>query len=293
MIDDAMSVATAFERLGVDLSAASSQSVAGGCISSGRRVQVPDGRSFFVKRSTRLPADMFPAEATGLAAMHSLDAIRVPKPYAVNAPEAQERFIVMEWIPSGSSTNASAVELGRSLAHMHRTGRGRAFGFSIDNYIGSTRQPNEEDTSWLAFFSEKRLGFQTRLALDSGKLDASIASQIEEIQRRLSALLPDTDHPALLHGDLWAGNYMIDDRGNPVLIDPATYYGHREADLAMTRLFGGFPSAFYNAYEEEWPLEPGFDERADLYNLYHMLNHLNIFGSGYLGSVRSIVNRFR
>jgi len=236
---------------------------------------------------------MFPAEAVGLSAMHSVGTIRVPEPLAVNAPEAMERFIVMEWIETGSSSSDAATILGRGLAEMHLRGRGDEFGFSMDNYIGSTPQPNDKSSDWLRFFAEKRIGFQVKLALDSGKLDSRLASDVEYIQSRLSQLLPDTDHPALLHGDLWGGNHMVDDRGKPVLIDPATYYGHREADLAMTRLFGGFPRAFYEAYEDTWPVEPGFNERADLYNLYHMLNHLNIFGGGYLGSVRSIVQSYR
>jgi fructosamine-3-kinase len=176
---------------------------------------------------------------------------------------------------------------------MHRQGRGESFGFPMDNYIGSTPQPNERHSDWHEFFAQQRLGFQVKLALDSGKLDSGLAGDIERIQSRLPDLLPNTDHPALLHGDLWGGNYMVDSNGDPVLIDPATYYGHREADLAMTQLFGGFRNAFYEAYEEEWPLERGFSERADLYNLYHMLNHLNIFGGGYLGSVRSIVRGYR
>ena len=166
------------------------------------------------------------------------------------------------------------------------------YGFPIDNYIGSTPQINTPKDSWVDFFRECRLHPQVRWAYDAGYLERSAMRQADAIMERLETLLPEPDHPSLLHGDLWGGNFMTGPDGKAWLIDPATYVGHREADLAMTELFGGFAPAFYSAYRQIANVDPEYDDRRDLYNLYHLLNHVNLFGYSYVGSVLRTLDRF-
>lgn len=292
-VTDAPTVEDALRRIaGEAADVASQRAVAGGCIAGGRRVTLADGRSFFVKQGASLPPSMFAAEARGLEALASERGPRVPRVEAYWAGD-DGGYIVLEWIEQGGRGPGFAEAFGRALAALHGERRVERFGFDGDNYIGSTPQPNGWMESWHDFFRERRIGFQTRLARDRGLLDAADARAIEAILGRLESLLSAPEHPSVLHGDLWGGNYLVDARGEAVLIDPATYYGHREADLAMTELFGGFPPGFYRAYDEAWPLDPGYRDRVDLYNLYHLLNHANIFGGGYVSSVRSIVARYR
>lgn len=265
-------------------------SVGGGCIANGQRLVFPDGRKLFLK-SGPLSAVMFTAEAAGLACLAgSGTRVHVPRPLAVG-PES-DPYLLLESVESGERGPAYADELGVGLVEIHRTSNDRGYGFDHDSFIGSTPQSNEWSKHWIEFFGEQRLRFQLEIARRNGRLDGRLGTAIESIIDRLGDLLPEPERSSLIHGDLWGGNLMSRDDGVPVLIDPAVYYGHREADLAMTRLFGGFPARFYDSYREAWPLEPGFDERVDLYNLYHMLNHLNLFGGGYLGGVQSIVRRY-
>jgi len=266
-------------------------SVGGGCISNGQKLEFPDGRALFLKQARGLPEGMFAKEAQGLAALREPDVIRVPQPLAIGSEEGVP-FLLLEWIETGTRGPQFAERLGRRLADLHRFSGDGQFGFAFDNYIGSTPQPNGVRASWIEFFAERRLRFQLTLAAEKQRVDRAVQREIEQVIDRLPQLLPEPEQPSLLHGDLWGGNLMVDDHGDPVLIDPAPYFGHREADLAMTRLFGGFPSLFYASYQESWPLSDGFEERVDLYNLYHLLNHLNLFGSGYLSSVRSIAGAY-
>jgi fructosamine-3-kinase len=270
--------------------------VAGGCIANGQRLDFSDGSRLFLKQSATLPPKMFAAEAHGLAALSNGDGPRVPQPLAHSPVDGgrggASGFLVTEWIDSGRPGSSYSERFGRELAALHETNTAERFGFSEDNYIGSTPQPNRWTSSWSEFFREQRIGAQVRLARDHGRIGVPLALRIESILARLDALLPAPRCPALLHGDLWGGNAMCDSAGAPVIFDPAVYYGHPEADLAMTELFGGFGPRFYRAYDEVSPLEPGYAERRDLYNLYHMLNHVNLFGSGYLGSVTSIVRSY-
>jgi protein-ribulosamine 3-kinase len=265
--------------------------VAGGCISNGTRLDLSDGTSLFMKESRRLPPGMFRAEAQGLGALRS-DHVRVPQPLAYGQGE-RYGFVLMEWIDSGSKRADFDTLLGAGLAELHRGRQCPRAGFDGDNYIGSTPQENPWTGSWIAFFREHRIGFQLRLAVRRNRLDGPSAKGIERLMQRLEELLPEVDQKSILHGDLWGGNVMVGSDGGAVLIDPAVYYGHREADLAMTELFGGFSRRFYDAYREAWPLVPGYSDRRDLYNLYHLLNHLNIFGGSYLSSVNGIVARYR
>jgi fructosamine-3-kinase len=267
--------------------------VSGGCIANGTRVELSTGTRLFLKESSTLPSAMFPAEARGLSALRCADGPRVPTPLATSEDGARISFIVMEYVESGRPASGFHERFGRELAGLHTARTSGKCGFDSDNFIGSTAQPNHWTGGWVEFFSEHRLCHQQRLARDRGLIGDGLSAAIDSIRGRLASLLVEQAPLSLLHGDLWSGNYMCDSDGAPVLIDPAVYFGHREADLAMTELFGGFSRAFYRAYDEAFPLEPGYEERRDLYNLYHMLNHLNIFGGGYLGSVTSIVGRYR
>ena len=238
---------------------------------------------------------MFTAEAAGLNALSAVSALSasppVPAPLAWGC-EGRLSFLIMEEVVPGRLENGASF--GRALSELHRHGRRDTCGFDGENRIGSNPQPNPGVKSWHQFFGEHRLLFQWSLARRNGYGDPSTEKAMESVIKRLPDLLPDVDggKPSLLHGDLWGGNWMAGADGRAYLIDPAVYYGHREADLAMTELFGGFPSGFRRGYEESWPLNPGFPERRDLYNLYHLLNHLNLFGSTYWGGVRSIISSY-
>jgi protein-ribulosamine 3-kinase len=292
MIRDARTIDEAVQQLyGPKVRVVRQVGVAGGCIANGTRLELSDGHSLFAKQSETLPSQMFAAEALGLAAMRSDRGPRIPQPLAVSTTP-HSGFILMEWISSGRPDTGFYEKFGRKLARMHHSLVGDRFGFESDNYIGSTEQRNEWSENWCEFFASRRIGFQARLARDRGRTDAGLSRSIDSLINRIDTLLTEPEHPALLHGDLWGGNFLCDDSGEPVLIDPAVYYGHPEADLAMTELFGGFSPEFYRAYGDEKRLEPGYAERRDLYNLYHMLNHLNIFGGSYSGSVRSIVSHY-
>ncbi len=306
LITDVPTVEEALSRhTGRNIEVVSRTPVSGGCIANGVRLDASDECSYFLKQSATLPPAMFLAEALGLRALRSRGGPRVPQPIAVFPGESvqagpgrepnraeQGSFVLMEWIETGRPGGGFHRRFGQQLARMHDELTGERFGFPKDNFIGSTPQPNSWRDSWCEFFAEVRLGFQVRLAVDHGRVDARTAQNIESIMRRAGEFLVEPAAPSLLHGDLWGGNYLCDATGEPVLIDPATYYGHPEADLAMTELFGGFRPDFYRAYEAESPLAPGYKTRKDLYNLYHMLNHLNIFGGSYLGSVQSIAARY-
>jgi fructosamine-3-kinase len=213
-------------------------------------------------------------------------AIRVPRP-VVHGVAGDRAFLVLEWLPL--SGQGSSAELGRRLAKLHLA-TWQSFGWWRDNTIGATPQPNPAEQDWLVFFRQHRLGYQLRLAERNGA-SAKLLSQAERLLAELHSFFPGyLPAPSLLHGDLWSGNYGFAD-GEPVLFDPAVYYGDREADLAMTELFGGFPPDFYAAYRESWPLDPGYAIRKTLYNLYHILNHFNLFGGGYAVQAQGMVER--
>lgn len=259
--------------------------VGGGCISNGQTLTSQSGKTFFLKTNPETPADMFAREAEGLAALQVDHGPRVPQPLLYGAD-----FILLEDLaPAPRQPDYWAV-FGRQLAHVHLHTQTR-FGFEHDNYIGSTQQPNPWTEDGYQFFAEQRLLYQARLAQQKGLLSPGDLHTVEKIAARLPDLVPP--QPAsLLHGDLWSGNAITDARGAPAIIDPAVHYGWAEAELAMTVLFGSFPSLFYQAYEEVRPLEPGAFSRFPIYNLYHLINHLNIFGRGYLGQVQAVLRRF-
>ena len=276
------------QSLGRRVAPGPAERVGGGSISECVRWD-SEGGALFVKRGPEDRFEMFSAEADGLCELAGASALRVPRVLGVGTAPGQA-FLALEWIEFGSATSRTDSALGAGLAQLHRVTAPR-FGWHRDNTIGATPQPNDWTDDWPGFFAARRLGFQLDLVERH-----SYGGRLIERGRLLCELLAaffDSDHPqpSLLHGDLWGGNWAADASGDPVIYDPAVYYGDREADLAMTQLFGGFGRAFYQAYEAEWPLAPGAPRRVDLYNLYHVLNHLNLFGGGYGAQAEAMIGR--
>lgn len=293
MISDCPTVEAALQAIaGAPVEIASTNRVPGGCIANGRRVELTTGQRYFVKQGTNLPLTMFGAEAAGLEALRAARGPRVPEPLAYWEGSGT-RFLITEFVETGPRRSGFFDRLGRELAHLHCATPAERFGFVRNNYIGSTPQDNTWNDSWCDFFAERRLAHQIQLAADTGRADRAMVAGVGSIISRIAQLVPEPVEPALLHGDLWSGNQIPDENGDPVLIDPAVYYGHPEADLAMTELFGGFGPGFLSGYNEVSPIDAGYSGRRDLYNLYHLLNHLNLFGAGYAGQVRSVIQRYR
>jgi len=275
--------------------------VGGGCIGDARKAVFRDGSRVFVKSLEGAPG-MFQCEAKGLQALAGSGAIRVPEVLAVG-----EDGLVLEWIESAPRKRHFFDSFGRSFAALHAC-RGPASGFPHDNFIGSTPQVNTplngnwealaasiqpagDGSDWPEFFLQRRLRFQVLLASERGH-GQELGRLLGHAEKRIVEWIAEAvEPPSLLHGDLWSGNFMVDEKGEACLIDPAVYYGHREADLAMTNLFGGFDDRFYQAYNEALPLSPGYDRRLPVYQLYHLLNHLNLFGGAYYSQCVGILQR--
>jgi fructosamine-3-kinase len=265
--------------------------VGGGSISAAWKVELADGRRLFVKSNRAALGGLFEREVEGLRALEAAGALRVPRD-AVAGLAGPTAWIAMEAIETGAPPASFWSDFGTGLARLHREAVAGRFGFTHDNFIGATPQPNDWMEDWVDFWRRQRLGFQLRLARESGRSDAELARLGDRLLDRLEVLLGGAEGPAsLLHGDLWSGNFLVASSGEPVLVDPACYYGHREADLAMTHLFGGFDARFYAAYEASWPLPRGHAGRRPVYELYHLLNHLNLFGGGYLGRCLAVARR--
>jgi len=275
------------ELTGKPFAPAPPQSIGGGCINAAVRLSDAD-RSFFVKVNAADRLDMFEAERDGLDELASAEAIRVPIAIAVGSDRTQS-WLILEDIAFGRPGPGSSRRAGRALAALHRH-TAPAFGWRRDNTIGATPQPNDWTDSWTDFWREHRLGFQLRLAADKG-YGGRLQGLGEQLLTRFDALIDHAPPASLLHGDLWGGNIGYAGDGEPVIYDPAVYYGDREADIAMTELFGGFGSEFYAGYREAWPLDPGYPVRRMLYNLYHVLNHLNLFGGGYGAQAEGMMQR--
>ncbi len=266
------------------------RNVSGGCINQG--YCLTDGqRTYFVKLNQAERVAMFEAEAMGLQQLQATATLRVPTPICWGVDENQS-YIVLEWLELGRGNRQAWAAMGRQLATLHRVsgeqGKGSGYGWDRNNTIGSTPQLNPWTANWTTFFRDHRLGYQFQLAQHRG-------GHFPQQQRLLEAvphLLADHDPlPSLLHGDLWSGNAAITNNGEPTIFDPATYRGDREADLAMTELFGGFPPEFYQGYAEIFPLADGYPQRKILYNLYHILNHFNLFGGGYESQANQMIDR--
>ncbi|MDO9140164.1 MAG: fructosamine kinase family protein [Methylobacter sp.] len=264
------------------------QPLAGGDINAAYRLQAEE-RSFFVKLNHPERLAMFEAEAAGLEALSQTQTLRVPQ-FIVCGQSADHAFLVLEYFALSRLHSRSVQLLGHQLAQLHRQTQDY-FGWHCDNTIGSTVQLNGRYQDWPSFWSEQRLGQQLSLAAAHG-YGGRLQTQGAKLCASLAPLFSDySPQPALVHGDLWGGNVAADEQGNPVIYDPACYFGDRETDLAMTELFGGFSPAFYQAYQEAYPLDPGYERRKTLYNLYHSLNHLNLFGRGYLHQAESMIDR--
>jgi fructosamine-3-kinase len=269
----------------------SARSLSGGDINAAFLVELADRRKVFVKSHPRAPSTMFAAEARGLAWLREARALRIPEVLAVSeSSDEGHRFLALEYIESRPQTRGFEEALGRGLAALHRYGA-PCFGLDHDNFIGSLEQPNQPRPTWHVFYRDQRLEPQLRRASDHGLADASLRADFDTLFDRLEALVGPEEKPSRLHGDLWGGNLYTGDQGEPCLIDPAVYGGHREIDLAMMRLFGGFGSRVFDAYAEAWPLAPGADDRVALYQLYPLLVHVNHFGAGYVGQLSRALQR--
>ena len=276
------------QNLGFSGSPVSIRPCAGGCIHDSTVWQFAGGERIFVKFSAEPEGRrMLEAEFDALKCIASTRTVRCPAPLlAIEVPE-RGYALVLEFLELGPLNRSAASQLGEALAHLHQC-KANTFGFGRDNFIGRTPQRNSEVSDWGEFFWQHRIRYQLELARSRGYSTLPLPSKIEfAIRNALSAHAP---HPSLLHGDLWGGNAAALPDGTPVIFDPASYYGDRETDLAFTEMFGGFPAEFYQAYEASFPMDLGYRERKSLYNLYHYLNHLNLFGSSYLNSCHEILN---
>ncbi len=270
-ITEAISRAT-----GQPFTLAQRRSVSGGCINQGYCLESNE-QAYFVKLNQAHQVKMFAAEALGLKQIAATQTIRVPQPVCHGVSEGHS-YLVMEWLNFGHGTVEAWKAMGQQLAALHHHGGSEFFGWDEDNTIGSTPQLNPWTADWATFFAEYRLGYQLQLAQRRKEF---FPCPEEIIQQAKEGLRERSPRPALVHGDLWSGNVAVLTSGEPVILDPATYYGDPEVDLAMTELFGGFPAAFYQGYSEGSPLDAGYQSRKTLYNLYHILNHFNLFGGGY------------
>ena len=269
----------------------SSRSISGGCINQTLALTLSNGETVFLKYNDHPPDGMFEKEALGLNLMRqSENGPRIPKVIAL--PEGPNpHFLIIEYIEEGPG-NDYYERFAQSLASMHLTTQDH-YGLDHDNFIGSTEQINTPETDGMTFFREHRLRFQQKLARERGLLPVATDKKIDQLCDQLDQHLNlSGEQPALVHGDLWSGNTFADNTGHPCLVDPAVHFGLRETDLAMTELFGRLPQSFYDAYRDVFPQNPGYEERKQIYNLYHLLNHLNLFGGSYLASVESTVDSF-
>ncbi len=279
---------------GEPLVVGASQLIGGGCINTAYKIDTGP-RQLFIKINQASNLDMFEAEAEGLLGMTRTNSICVPKPVCSGVAD-KNAYLAMEYVSLTGQGNPS--QLGENLAAMHRADQAcnlspnsPRYGWHRNNTIGSTPQINTWSDDWVAFWAEHRLAYQLDLAAHNGA-GRPLLQQGTQLRESLPVFFADyCPAPSLLHGDLWSGNYAFGEKGHPIIFDPAVYYGDREADLAMTELFGGFPAAFYAAYKSTWPLDAGYSVRKTLYNLYHVLNHFNLFGGTYLLQAEDMIKQ--
>ena len=274
------------QATGKQFEIADTRSVSGGCINQGYKIGSKDTK-YFVKLNQADRVEMFAAEALGLKQMSATQTIVVPQPICWGTAD-NSSYIVLQWLDLGSGNNQSWIEMGRQLANMHRQGTQKRFGWERNNTIGSTPQINTWMDNWADFFAEQRIGYQLRLAKRNGGSFPDLNKVVDAVRNRLADRQPEA---SIVHGDLWSGNAAMLSNGAPTIFDPATYYGDRETDIAMTELFGGYPSAFYQGYNEAWQLDSGYQQRKSIYNLYHVLNHFNLFGGGYGSQAKRIIQQ--
>lgn len=272
--------------------------ISGGDINKAYAVTLNTGDRIFMKANAKENVGFFKAEAAGLFAIAQTGTLATPKILCAGTDDGQEvgySFLLMELIQSKKPVQDYWKIFGRELAALHKSDAsafcdGGAFGFFEDNYVGATAQSNAPKKTWIEFFRESRLEPQFKTA--ASNFSSQEMSRVAKLLDHLDDFLIEPKKPSLIHGDLWSGNVMAGPDGKAMLIDPAAYVGNSEADIAMTELFGGFAPEFYQAYREASPMQPGYEKRRDLYNLYQLLNHLNLFGKSYLGSVLSIVDEY-
>jgi fructosamine-3-kinase len=267
----------------------SSVSLSGGCINDAYMLATTVGKFFLKYNLSGNYPGMFEAEARGLSILRATSTLRIPEVIFQGSADEYD-FLMLEFIEPGRRVVSFYEDMGQSLAQMHKVTQTH-FGLDHNNYIGSLPQDNRPLPGFHDFFIARRLEPMIRMARDHGKMDSGHQKKFERFFQALPGLIP-SESPALLHGDLWNGNYLVNEAGTATLIDPAVYYGHRETDLAMTKLFGGFDNSFYHTYQEAFPLEKGWESRMDFHNLYPLMVHVNLFGGGYLRSVLDILRAF-
>jgi len=287
-------VENALTELGRPTRIASSTPVSGGCINHGARVDTTDGASYFIKWNPEAPPRMFAAEAGGLKALADACPLRIPMPVARGGGAGVPGWLLLEYIKPGRPSMSHDEALGRGLAALHSVRRDEGFGWGHDNWIGSLPQVNTASPSWTDFWRDRRITPQLEAARAGGHLTGQPGQTLDRLLELLPQALADLEgsSPALIHGDLWSGNAYADESGAPVMIDPAVYAGHGEVDLAMTELFGGFGRRFYSAYDEVLAITDAYDAyRRDLYQLYYLLVHVNLFGAGYVSETLGAASR--
>ncbi|MCC5931923.1 MAG: fructosamine kinase family protein [Cyclobacteriaceae bacterium] len=278
-----------FQTLGKSVEILSFQFVSGGCINNTLQLITSDG-TFFLKWNQDYPEDMFVKEASGLSKLGESGNIFVPDVLGYGNV-GEKNYLLLEYVESGRRVSDYWEDFGCSLALMHKNCSHSLYGLDHNNYIGRLPQSNEFQSDWIEFFIEKRLEVQIQLAIYNNLVEGNFVKKYRSLYTRLpELLLPEP--PALLHGDLWSGNVMVSPEGKACIMDPAVYYGHREIELAFTQMFGGFDASFYRAYQNTYPLETGFGQRAEIYNIYPYMVHVNLFGQSYLPGVERVLRKY-
>ena len=289
---------------GVDIKLTRSFRLAGGDVNKAYGIELSNGVDIFMKANEKDNVDFFVQEANNLEAISKTNSIGTPEVVALGTDNGEDvgySFLLLKYVPEDNKTNLFWENLARSLANMHKAeterflpkdklAKGCKFGFLQDNYIGRTKQINTPTKSWIEFFRDNRLLPQFKLAQKYFENDE--IKNFEKLIDNISDFLVEPEKPSLLHGDLWSGNILCGKNETPYLIDPACYVGHPEADIAMTEFFGGFNPVFYSVYKEEGLLQDDYVSRRDLYNLYHVLNHVNLFGQSYMGAAKAIIKKY-
>jgi fructosamine-3-kinase len=277
-----------FQCLGHDVQIKEVRFVSGGCINNTLKLLTESG-DFFLKWNEGIDDDMFEKEQLGLNLLAQTNTIKVPGVVGLGE-SGSKQFLVLDHISNAAPVGDFWELFGQQLADLHRN-TSPHYGLNHDNFIGRLHQKNEQTKNWIDFFIGNRLEVQLGLALYNGHIDTSFAKKFRLLYPQLPGIIPN-EPASLIHGDLWSGNYMVGDGGIPYIFDPAVYYGHREIELAFTRLFGGFDTRFYQAYHDSYPLEQGFEDRIDIYNLYPLLVHVNLFGTSYLSGIERTLRKY-
>lgn len=278
-----------YKHCGSAVSIITKYSVGGGSINDAYKLETSGGTFFLKTNSADRYPSMFEAESLSLKELRNANCLRIPEVIAVGESEG-EAFLLMEYVPSGLKTVMFWEAFGEGLAHQHEC-TNEHYGYSSNNFIGNLSQLNTFEESWATFFICNRLDPMIRMGRDNGRLSDADAIRFQRLFTRLEDLIPK-ESPALLHGDLWSGNYICSENAEPYIIDPAVYYGHREMDVAMSKLFGGFAEEFYEAYMRSAPLQSGWENRAEIHNLYPLLVHLVLFGGSYALQISQILKKY-